>query len=99
MSSDEEKAIIGGLVIEYGEVKRRIVALEVEAGRIGRILTEVGKALEQPALMVQRAPIFEQNLSTLPERQTVIDLVEEMKAARRRRDELHKSIKQYGLEI
>jgi hypothetical protein len=97
MSSDEEKAIIGGLVIEYGEAKRRVIALELEASRIGRTLMEVGKALEQPALMVQRAPIFEQNLSALPERQVIVDLIEEMRAARRRRDELQKSMKEYGL--
>lgn len=96
MSGDEEKAIIGGLVLEHGEVKRRLLSLEVEAGRIGRALSEVGAALQQPGLMIR--PDFEKSLSAVPERQALVDLIEELRATRRRKDELQKSLKAYGLD-
>jgi hypothetical protein len=99
MSSDEEKTIIGGLVLEYGEVKRRIVTLEAELGRMGSIFEHLGKAFLQPSLMVQRRDLFEKNLSAMPERQAVLDLLEDLQTTLRRKDELQKSIKQYGLEI
>src|SRR5437763_13055039 len=99
MSNDEEKAIIGGLVLEYGEVKRRIVALELEVGRIGSIFEWLSRAFLQPALMVQHHDEFEKNLSDMPERKVVLDLIEEHRAKLRRRSELQKLTKQYGLEI
>jgi hypothetical protein len=99
MSSEEEKAIIGGLVVEHGEVKRRIVALESELGKIGSIFEHLGRAFMQPARMVQQRDEFEKNLSALPERQHVIDLIEELQTAKRRKDELTKSIKECGIDI
>jgi uncharacterized protein YlxW (UPF0749 family) len=98
MSGDEEKAIIGGLVLEHGEVKRRFATLTVKAGQIGRALQIVGAALLEPNLMIQRRDEFEQSLLAVPERQALIDLVEELRSTRQRRDELQKTIKEYGID-
>jgi hypothetical protein len=98
MSGDEEKAIIGGLVLEHGEVKRRLAALTVKAGQIGRALQVVGAALLEPNHMIQRRAEFEQNLSAVPERQVLMDLVEELRATRQRRDDLQKTLKEYGID-
>jgi succinate dehydrogenase/fumarate reductase flavoprotein subunit len=100
MSSDEEKAVIGGIVLEYGEVKRRLVALEAEANRMGRALEKIGILFRSPAQSVQtRSTELNSALTELPERKNVVDTVEEIRAAIKRRDELQKSIKQYGLEV
>jgi hypothetical protein len=101
MSSDQEKAIIGGLVLEHGEVKRRLVALDVEAKRIQSLLSRIEAALGQPMLIIRspKPTELDKNLDALPNPEAIKAIVEEIKEKKQRMQELQASLKQYGVEV
>jgi hypothetical protein len=98
MSSDEEKAVIGGMVMEHGEVKRRLVALEEEAKKAGRVLGHIEVALRTPS-GAAKSKQFEANITEMPTPETVKGLIDEIREKTKRKDELQAALKQYGIEV
>ena len=99
MSTEQEKAIIGGAVIEYGEIKRRLATLEQETRNIGRRLEAVGVSFRQPIKSADPSRELDEKIAALPEPAEVAALVSEVKEKLRRKAELEAFMKECRLEL
>lgn len=93
MSGDEEMQVIGRMVTELAEIKRRITALEEQGWQYGRELEQVSKTL-----LKIRFGTLEIDLDSLPTREALMELFADLRVARERRDQLQSSLRQLGLE-
>lgn len=55
MSNEEQHAVIGRAVMEYGEQKRKLAALQAKAGEYGQILRAVAAQLAEGKLNLEQA--------------------------------------------
>jgi hypothetical protein len=93
MSTSEEMTVIGRMVTEYAEVKRRVTVLEERAREYGAEITRIGKALSNP-----RFGSLEIELAAMPAREAIKELLADLRAARERRTQLLASLREFGLE-
>ena len=93
MSKQEEMAVIGGMVTELAEVKRRVAALEERIRQHGKELSRIGKELGQ-LLMFGSVEI---DLAALPTSDALEDLLSELREARERQTQLQASLQKLGL--
>lgn len=93
MSKQEEMAVIGGMVTELAEVKRRVAALEERIRQHGRELSRVGKELGQ-LLMFGSSEV---DLAALPTRDALDELLSEWRETRARQIQLQESLQGLGL--
>lgn len=93
MSTNEEMQVIGKVVTEYAEVKRRVTALEERARGYGAEITRIGKALSNV-----RFGSLEIELAAMPTREAVEELLADLHATRERRTHLLASLREFGLE-
>ena len=98
MTLEEEKSVIGGVVTEYSDVKKRLAALEAEGHNISKLFGEIDVAFRQPMSLPHNATI-EKNLLRMPESTKLLGIVGEIKDKTIRKAELEKTIKAYGLDI
>jgi predicted nucleic acid-binding Zn-ribbon protein len=82
MSKQEEMAVIGGMVTELAEVKRRVAALEELIRQHGKELSRIGKELD---------------LTALPTSDELGELLSEWREARERQIQLQASLRELGL--
>ena len=92
MSTDEEMKVIGRMVTEFTEIKRRVTALEEQAWRYGEELGRIVKVLNSI-----RFGSLEIDLTAMPTREEITELLADLQAARERRDQLQASLNQLGL--
>lgn len=93
MSTDEEMQVIGRVVTEYAEVKRRVAALEEQARRYGGTMMRIGKALSNV-----RFGSLEIDLAATPRREALEEVLTELREARERHAHLLASLHKLGLE-
>jgi len=93
MSTNEEMQVIGRVVTEYAEVKRRVTVLEERAREYGAEVTRIGKALSNP-----RFGSLDIELAGMPTREVVEELLADLRAMRERRTQLLASLREFGLE-
>jgi predicted nucleic acid-binding Zn-ribbon protein len=93
MSKQEEMAVIGGMVTELAEVKRRVAALEERMRQHGKELSRISKELDR-LLMFGPAEV---DLAALPTSDALEELLSEWREARARQIQLQASLQRLGL--
>jgi hypothetical protein len=93
MSQEEEMMVIGGMVTELAEVKRRVAALEERIRQHGKELSRIGKELSQLLMFGS----MEVDLSALPKSDALEELLSELCEARERQTQLQASLQKLGL--
>ena len=94
MSKQEEMAVIGGMVTELAEVKRRVAALEELIRQHGKELSRIGKELGQLLMFGPREVV---DLTALPTSDELGELLSEWREARERQIQLQASLRELGL--
>ena len=94
MTTEEQKNVIGGVVLEYSEVKQKIAALRQELANKRQLMLEVEQALrlyqtENLPAQLKGWPTAEFLITTL----TTIGELEARKTA------LEQTMRQYGLDL
>lgn len=93
MTTEEEKNVIGGVVLEYAEVKRQLVALNEKLGAALTTVRNIEEAVRQGHQNVIR--MFE----NWPTAQTFTDLLNEIETKSKRKTALEKTMKEYGIDL
>jgi hypothetical protein len=95
MSDEEEKMLIGSIVVEYREAKQRLVAVGQKAQRLSHVLLSVGNTLKH------NTPYDElsKDLAKLPTREEVEILIAEQRQAAEQLDEAEKKLRELGLSL
>lgn len=93
MTTEEQKRIIGGVVLDYVEVKQQLIALDADLEAALTTVSKVENAVRQG----------QQNVIGMfkdwPTAEYLTNLLNEIEIARKRKDVLEKSLKGYGLEL
>lgn len=100
MTIDEEKSIIGGVVIEHDQVKKRLAALRAECFNMAQALKNVTTVLTNP-LNTQFDPHAQLTtyLDKMPSPGRIRDIASEVKEGEKRRLELEHIMADYGLDV
>lgn len=95
MTIEEEKSVIGNVVVEYDQVKKRLAALEAEGQAIGQSLAQIVGALKTPLTSIHFPDV--RKYTVAPEK--IFSLLDEIKEKLERKMQLAKTLKDYGLDI
>lgn len=92
---EEEKSVIGGVVVEYDQIKKRLAALDAEGQSLGQSLSQVAGALKTPLTSIHFPDV--RQFIVAPDKITA--LLDEIKEKLERKAQLAKTLKDYGLNI
>ena len=98
MSNEEEAAVLGRMVMEYGEIDQSLTLQEAEAVRVGRYLGEASNSLIAfQSLSVRNSGNSNGrvDLSIFPTAEQIQSMVDQIATARRRKSE-HRWIAEAG---
>jgi len=96
MSTDEEMAIIGKLVVEQRDLAGRNAALHAEIHRIGSGLEQIGKRLTSGHTMFHVPQLSSEEMVLLDD-QKIRELLSEKETVVKRYDEVHELLRQAGI--
>ena len=101
MSTEEQQAAIGRTVEEYAASKKKLAALQSDAGKISNSLYEIVQALRasnrQGASSVGAlGAIINKEVSNLPTTDSLIALAQNIKTEMERKEQLHVLLKNMG---
>lgn len=99
MSDEQQDAVLGRLLREYGNEKKRLVALQAEAERIGNYFTALGHALRKNhSLSAKGFGDWQGNvdLAHLPTPQHIQTLVDDLIHSRINKDSLGRKLEDAG---
>ena len=99
MSEQDQDAIIGRTLREYGDAKKELAALHAEAERIGNDLTGVGHALRTIHSLAGVAGYSRFDPDSFPTAQQLVKLAAEIKTARDSKDRLGKILSDAGHRV
>ena len=90
MSAEEQDAVLGRMLREHGEPKKKLVALHAEAERIGNLFTALGHALRTSHDLHASgfASHGHVDLALLPDQATIKQLVEQIAQVESRKKHL-----------
>lgn len=104
MSDQEQYAIAGRALVEYGETKRNLAALKAKASAYANTMRAIANSLHRPADQQHtyslRALTKEWNaeFEKFPDRDSIAELASEIQSATERLREIHKTMKDMGYE-
>jgi two-component SAPR family response regulator len=96
MSSDEEMAVIGKLVVEQKDLARRNAALHSEIHRIGKGLERLGRDLTSGTYMFSFHRLTPEETALL-DIETLTTLLREKEAIAKRHEEVRSLLKEAGI--
>jgi ATPase subunit of ABC transporter with duplicated ATPase domains len=101
MTTEEHKNIIGGVVLEYAEVKQKLAALEAE---MQNALSRVRQAEEVVRFKSmgdhhKSDEEVESHLKNWPAAERLRELLRDLKEGNERKAALEKTMKQYGIQL
>jgi predicted nucleic acid-binding Zn-ribbon protein len=94
LTTEEQKAIIGGVVLEYAEVKQKIAALERD---FSSMMDHVNYA--RATLSTSTPEQLDAYLAKWPTAEKIKATLDALKEAQNKRKELEGTIKTYGIDL
>lgn len=103
MSGQEQHEIIGRTVVQHGDAKRDLAALEAKARSVANSMRIVAQELS-PAGVIYTGSGFsggtlDSALEKYPDRIEVAELLEEIRATKRKIEGLTKSLRDMGVPV
>ena len=94
MTTEEQKNVIGGVVLEYAEVKQKIAALEEDLRTKLIAVNDVRNAFNQGER--EKVPAL---LKNWPSADYFVTTLNEIAEKRRQKDALARTMKEYGIDL
>jgi hypothetical protein len=94
MTTEEQKNIIGGVVLEYAEVKQKIAALEQDLRSKMATVNQIERAFNMNEREKMRAM-----MNQWPTADYLITTLAEIEDKKKKKSALEETMKQYGIEL
>lgn len=94
MTTEEQKNVIGGVVLEYSEVKQKLVALRQELRNKVKLINDFAQVVDIGNLNKGRS-----YLEAWPDAEFFSNTFNQIEENERRRTELEQTMKEYGLNL
>lgn len=94
MTTEEQKKVIGGVVLEYSEVKQKLVALRQELRNKVKLIADFARDVDTGNLKKGRS-----HLEAWPNAEFLTNLINEIEENERRETDLEGTMKEYGLNL
>jgi len=103
MSEEQEYAVAGRTLKEYADCKRTLAALQLEAGRFGKALGQVGNALATSSTLntpgfVAVTFVMNEYIPSFPTAETLLSITQGIKIELDRKHALSAQLKNMGYE-
>ena len=100
MTIEEQKSIIGGVVLDYAETKQRLAALSLSVQNLLSKVRKAEEALRFKSLgQYTDASEIEEHLENWPTAEQFRQVLRELDEAKAQKASLEQSMKEYGIQF